>query len=193
MLDSTTAAWMTTTHERLYHVVYRADHESRASIEENGLVAGTLRHRWHPLYLPRDGHVYLATGECLPRVRGWGCTEYPIDVYAVDSAALAATRINPDEDWFFADDWIASTNMIGDQHACQVFNLPLPPTQWMWQWADYLKLHPLPSYGEWAEAVDLGCDPAQTAYSLERGSIAYRGDIPPSALRLIHTTVEGEA
>ena len=189
MLDSTTAAWMATT--RLYHVVYRADHETRQSVEENGLVAGVPRHFWGRQWWPRDGHVYLATSGYLKGVRGWGRQECPVDVYAVDSAALVASRVNADEDHFITNDWVTGgANMIGDRHACQAFHLPFPPTPWMWQWAEYLKLHPLPTYGEWAEAVDLGGDPAQTAYSLKRGSIAYRGDVPPSALRLIHTTVE---
>ena len=52
----------------------------------------------------------------------------------------------------------------------------------MWEWATYLRIRPVPSWGEWADGVDLGRDSSTTLYSLRMGSIAYRGGVPPAAL-----------
>lgn len=193
MLDRSSAARMVAQHPQLFHVVYRSDFETRRSIAENGLAPGTTRHYWHGLYFSRPGHVYLASADYLSKVRGWGCRDYPVDVYAVATESLASSRVNPDEDWFRSDDWAARENMIGERQACQVFRLPFPPTMWMWDWAQHLGMARLPSYGEWADAVDLGSDPRQTAYSLQRGSVAYRGDIGPTALRHVFSSAGLEA
>lgn len=189
MLDRNGYAELIERHPRLFHVVYRADDDSHQSVVENGLVPGVQRHNWHGLYRPRAGHVYLSTASYLSEVRTWGgWNNYPFDVYAVTTEQLTLTRLNPDEDWFRADDWITHTNVVGGRHACQHFRLPLPPTSWMWEWATYLKIHSLPSYGEWAEAVELGSDPRQTAYSFRMGSVAYHGDIAPAAVHRIFSS-----
>jgi hypothetical protein len=86
-----------------------------------------------------------------------------------------------------------NANLIGGELACQHFRREFPPSKWLWDWAEYLRIGPLPSLGEWADAVGLGDNPAETRYSVTRGSFAYNGVVPPSALRLVRTTREGAA
>lgn len=173
---------------QLFHIVYRADHRTRQSVNENGLVSGSPRHFWHPLYNARPGHVYLATGQMLQKIRNWGDRSCPVDVFAVNSSVLCAARVNPDEDWFMPDD-MQPGNTVRGRHVLEVFGLEWPPNGWMWDWAKHLGLPALPSLGDWADALNLGSDPAQTRYSLGRGSIAYKGVIPPAALTLVFSTV----
>jgi hypothetical protein len=117
----------------------------------------------------------------------WLTNDTVCDVFAVDTSQLDRRRINPDEDHFRTDDEADGVdgNMLGDRAACQAFRLPLPPTPWQYDWVTYLNLAPLPSYGDWAEAVGLGGNPTETRYSVHRGSIAYKGTIPPLAISLV--------
>ena len=199
MIDRSGFGWLMATYPRLYHVVCRSDEDARESVLAHGVVTGApARHNWHGLWRPRPGHVYLATGAYVTRVRRWA-HDGSYDVFAVDTSYLTAACINPDEDHFSGpDDRIGGNNAlgantIGSRHACQAFGLPFPPTPWLWNWATRLNLQPLPSYGEWAEAVDLGSRPEQTRYSVTKGSLAYRGTVPPQAVTLLTPSPEGDA
>lgn len=179
---------------KLYHVVYRADLETRQSVRDNGLVSGRSRHEWHPQWAPRPGHVYLATSKKLARVRQWGKKDYPVDVFSVDTTYLARQHVNPDEDWFIPSDYttdFGTTDVEGNvfaKHPLEVFKLPPPPNPWVWEWATYMKAS-VPSFGEWADLVGLST-PEQTRFSLSKGTVAYRGEVPPVALQLVHSTLE---
>lgn len=152
----------------LYHVVHRSDDRARETVASDGLAVGQSRRRWHPLFEPRPGHVYLATHGYLTAAC-WNLWCQGDDLYAVSTRHLVAARINPDEDHFSAH----------FTPACDQFRLPPPAGESLW------KLFPkvVPSFGAWADQVDLGSDPAQTAYSVRRGSLAYCGVVPPTALQ----------
>lgn len=195
MLDHDDYASFRVAHRTLYHVVYDADLERRASIMEHGLVTGApTRHNWHGLWKPRQHHTYLACAWHLKRVTGWGNSTLPIDVFAVEASALAPPAITADEDWFVP--WNAHDNgelntayAIKGKPAHAHFRLPFPSSNWLWQASDDHGLPQLGSFGEWADAIGLGNDSAHTRYSLRCGSVAYGGDISPSALRLVHSTI----
>lgn len=180
----------------MYHVVYRSDLDTRQSIQDNGLVFGRPRHVWHPLWAPRPGHVYLATETKMSRVRQWGDQSSPVDIFAVDTAHLMRENVNPDEDWFVPSDYaidFGTSDVEGEEftkHPIEVFKLSPPPNPWVYDWAKYMGAS-VPSFGEWAEQVDLSTA-EQTRFSLNKGTIAYRGEVPPVALKLVHSTVIGE-
>jgi hypothetical protein len=193
MLDRDDYKTFRADHDRLYHVVNKADLECRSSIQQHGLIAGPSRHNWHGLYKPRKGHVYLATAEQLKIRNGWASKDDPYDIFAVDPEFLDRQAITADEDWFVP--WsgrdpsnLATAHAINGKTAFQHFRLPVPPNTSLWDLVKDVRLPLLPSFGEWAEAVNLGTS-KQTAYSLTCGSIAYNGEIPPTALRLVHSTI----
>ena len=181
---------------KLYHVVHKADLETRRSIQDNGLVSGYSRRNWHAQWTPRPGHVYLTTDRKIGRVRNWGVTGFAVDVFAVDTSYLTRQLINPDEDWFIPPDYatdFGTTDVEGNafaKHPLEVFKLPPPPNPWVWEWAKYLGAS-VPSFGEWADQVELSTI-EQTRFSLNKGTIAYRGEVPPIALKLVHTTIPKE-
>jgi len=103
-------------------------------------------------------------------------------IFSVELTQLEPKKINPDEDHF----------AFKSKHGLEVsrrFGLPFSPSKWTWDWAQYLGITPPPSLGEWADAIGLGSDPETTRYSARRGSIAYRGVVPPSALQLKKTSL----
>jgi hypothetical protein len=153
----------------LYHVVHRSDEGARETIGSDGLTPGRSRHCWHPTFKPRQGHVYLATHRYLTAAP-WNLWRKGDDLYAVDVGCLVPARINPDEDHFIE----------GGTGACDKFRLPRPAGQDLWK---LFGPKFVPSYGDWADQVDLGSHPTHTAYSASRGSLAYSGVVPPKALR----------
>lgn len=155
-------------HPWLYHVVWKADEKTRETVASDGLVSGTPRHRWHPVFKPRCGHVYLATHRYLGSAH-WNLRHAVEDIYAVRTTALLASRVNPDEDHFTAT----------FAPACDQFNLTRPLDHKLW---DTFK-DAITPYGDWAEQVGLGSDPKHTIHSINRGSVAYAGVVPPTALR----------
>lgn len=187
MLDSTGFAALTARRPELYHLVAYSSEERLTSVMEHGLERAETR--YSGVWRSRENHVYLADSARIKSLffesdSKWG--DY--DLLAINTGMLDRKRINADEDWFATGGNFAY-NRIGDKHACQVFRRPFPPCQWTHQWADYLKLAPLPSLGEWADQVNLGT-PAETRYSIRKGSVAYNGVVPPDALRLVKTTRE---
>lgn len=154
----------------LYHIVWKTDQRARETIASDGLASGQVRHRWHPLFEPRPGHVYLATRRYLTAAAWWARSGTVDDLYAVNTSVLVPGRLNPDEDHFSA----------GAAVACDRFNLPRPASLDLWS---IFGTKVVPSFGSWADQVSLGSDPAQTAYSAARGSLAYCGVVPPKALR----------
>lgn len=161
MLTADGARELAYRHPWLYHNVWKSDEEARCTIASDGLTYGKSRHNWHPLYKPRHGHVYLATHDYLNS--WWLQSGANDDLYAVDTHILLASRINPDEDHFID---------------CNRFGLHRPPDINLWK----LFKSVIPSYGDWAEQVELGSNPQHVVHSINRGSIAYAGVVPPSAL-----------
>jgi hypothetical protein len=82
-------------------------------------------------------------------------TQYD-SVAVVNTAMLDPARVNPDEDWF-RHNFTAWSESQG---------------------------YPSISAGDWAESVDLS-DPSQVKESLTKGSLAYKGWIPPEAIEEI--------
>jgi len=80
-------------------------------------------------------------------------------VFAVDPRQLDPQRVNPDEDWVSEGSGrFLMGRMFGDGDG---------------------------TLGEMAEAFGLGDDPQHSRASLEEfGAVAYRGAVPPSAVRL---------
>ena len=153
----------------LYHVVHRADSQTRETVASDGLVSGQSRRNWHPLYRPRAGYVYLSTRRYLTEAC-WNLWREGDELYAVDTRLLRLARLNPDEDHFSGE----------RAAACDQFHLHRPAGLELW---DMFGARVVPSFGDWAEQIDLGSDPAHTAYSLRMGSVAYSGVVPPTALR----------
>jgi hypothetical protein len=156
-------------HPWLYHVVWRSDERSRETVASDGLTHGQIRHRWHDLFKPRPGHVYLATHKYLSTA-AWWLQRGGDDIYAVDTRHLVAARVSADEDHFTG---------INDA-ACDRFGLFRPPGMELWK---TFGSEVVPSFGDWAEQVELGSDPAHVRLSVDNGSVAYRGVVPPKALR----------
>lgn len=153
----------------LYHVVHRSEEVTRETITSDGIAPGPSRHNWHPLFRPRPGHVYLATRSYLS-TRSFNLWREGDDLYAIRTSSLLAERVNPDEDHFIGSD-------IG---MCSQFHLPPPACMDLWK---MFGSSVVPSYGDWADQVELGSDPAHTVHSASRGSLAYSGVVPPKALR----------
>lgn len=179
-----------------FHLLWNATPERVESVRMHGLerVASNYREFWES----RPGHTYLGSKRAIQNVYFKGQTPFagrahipgqePTDwaLFAVDLECLDADRLNPDEDHF------GLYSPTGGLDVLQRFRLQLPPCQWAWDWAKYLGIWQPPSLGEWAEAINLGADAATTRYSVTHGSLAYRGVVPPTALRLIRTTIEME-
>ena len=155
-------------HHWLYHVVWRADATSRETVASDGLTAGRCRHNWHPLFKPRPGHVYLATMDYVNESVGW-IRHSAEDFYAIDTRYLEAHLVNADEDHFSG----------GNAGSCDRFGIARPPGMELYK---AFGSAIVPSFGEWAEQVELGSE-AHTRFSMDRGSIAYRGVVPPRALQ----------
>jgi hypothetical protein len=107
----------------------------------------------------------------------------------VDVSQLERARINPDEDHFLVHNFCDHERVEQGERACRALNVPFPPSEWLWEWGAYLRL-PLPSLGDWADAIGLGDDPATTRYSISRGSIAYNGVVPAAAITIVQTSVD---
>lgn len=169
-MTSESMAEMRYRHPWLYHVVWRSDECARGTVASDGLVAGELRHRWHPLFAPRPGHVYLATHSYLDEASSWiWSAQRTDDLYAVDTSHLVASRVNPDEDHFTAS----------RSNACDPFHLQPAAGMDLWKMFGSAVV---PSFGDWADQIGLGSDPAHAVHSLSGGSVAYAGVVPPKAL-----------
>lgn len=172
----------------LYHLAWGIGYAGLASITTHGLERTTSR--YNGLWVSRARHVYMGN---LAYVRDlFGVERYSDLSWAllrIDVTQLEPSRINPDEDHFTTSNYPdLSHNRVGDKHACQHFQRPFPPTAWIFDWAKYLKIGPVPSLGEWADAIDLGSNPAETRYSISKGSLAYDGVVPASAIQPVKTS-----
>lgn len=188
MIDRTGYAALLVRQPYLYHLVGDINDDKLGSVLEHGLDR-TASH-YGGMFVSRPGHAYMGSlrtvlrGDALRGLRERG----PYALLRIEVGKLEPHRINPDEDHFMTGYWVEnSVNCVDGKHACRRFHLPFPPTTWIWEWAEYLK-RPIPTLGEWAEGVKLGADPAETRYSLAKGSLAYGGVIPPDALRLVQRT-----
>lgn len=153
----------------LYHGASRWTH---SKILREGLIpwdepAGFGRgHNWVPGLAPRPGHVYLTQDPHEAGRLGPGDQITDNLVYEIDPAYLEPERINPDEDSY---------------HERRV-DYPVERTP------------DGKSRGEWAQEAGLGDDPAETRDILEDSethALAYKGRIPPEAIRGWHTPLHG--
>jgi hypothetical protein len=200
MIGSTAYAALLAHRSTLLHLVWASDKAKLESILSNGLTRETSS--YSGFWESRPGHVYLAeprtvrkllSNENEGRDASWA-------LLRIDPARLDRRKVNPDEDHFLTQLITMSDNtqdfhgdnFIAGKHVCSHFHREFPPSKWLWEWAEYLKLAPLPSLGEWADAVDLGSDEREALYSMSKGSIAYDGTVPPDALTVIRATHEFE-
>lgn len=186
MLDSAGYAELLATRPFLLHCVWDVDDAKLESITSNGLErVGT---HYTGLWCSREGHVYMGDIVNVRRAVLNAAEEKstPYALVRIDVAQLEREKINPDEDHFLTYDLqdFGTKNTIGDRHACARFGHEFPPSQWLYEWSQYLG-RPLPSLGEWADGVGLGSRSAETEYSIAKGSIAYDGVVPPSALKVL--------
>jgi hypothetical protein len=188
MLDTLGYGELTARRPFFYHFLWRTDDAKLDSVLTHGLER--VDSHWDGLWRSRPNHVYIGDMSRIRAIFTQGCraTKQPWDLLRVDTSLLERHRFNADEDHFTTGDYPElSKNRVNDKHACQYFHKPFPPTQWIYDWGKYLRF-PIPSLGEWADAVGLGDDPAEVRYSMSKGSVAYRGVIPPKALSLVRKT-----
>lgn len=193
MLDPSSYAELTAHKPFLFHLVWDSDEDKARSVRDEGLMQGEIRYTG--FWRTRPGHVFMGSPKYLRKLFA-DRDKAPWDLWCINTAKLDRRKLNPDEDHFLTQ--IVSTgdhvedfsghNFIGDKHVCQYFGRQFPPSKWAYEWAEYLKLAPLPSIGEWADAIGLGENPAETRYSITKESLAYDGTVPPDALSLVKTT-----
>ncbi len=134
-------------------------------LSAEGLVPGDSG--WHGFWEPRPGHNYAST---LARVDDYQGIPLAIDLRQIDVETLVA-----DEDWFqegvadgFPHDGLTSMGCESD-------------------WVEGM-----PTQGDWAsENAAILDSPAALAYSLNKGSVAFRGGVPAQALSLATELLSG--
>jgi len=169
----------------LFHLC--RDEHARREILRDGLIPADERGagRYDGCLTPRPGHVYLCAPQAMEAIwcqadcAGTGLLDAPW--VAVDLTQLNPARINPDEDCFF-DSFIADDPVIAD-----ALEDPLETVRDDISIRDThtreFHARPYGSYGEWAQAQNLGSIPAHThAAWLQVGSLAHHGRIGPEAL-----------
>ena len=193
MIDSAGYAELLGRKPILWHRAWDATPETVESILTNGLA-----HPGHSNYVgfweSRPGCVYIGERSYARNLKPKADEEKPWALFAVDVAQLERVRINPDEDTFSNYGTGSAKFAIDGQpdgkHVCCHFHIPPPPNGNLWDWGNWLGA-PLPTLGQWADGVGLGDDPRCTLYAVRRGrSLAYRGVVPPNALRLEECQVE---
>lgn len=193
MLDSTSYAELTTRKPFLFHLVWNSDESKFESVKRNGLAQAEPR--YDGFWRTRPRHVFMGTTKYLRKVFS-DRDKAPWDLWRIDVGKLDRRKLNPDEDWFLPQltmtgdnrQDFSGENFVAGRPALQHFKREWPPTKWLWEWGKYLGLAPLPSLGEWADAIELGSNPAEARYSIAKGSLAYEGTVPPDALSLVQTT-----
>lgn len=181
MLDSDGYAELLARKPFLYHCAWDATAERVESILANGLERTYTN--YSGFWASRPGHVYMTTShkqKVVPPRDG----KKPWVLLRVSTARLERRLIDPDEDHFLTHNWTGGETSARAERICRETGLPFPPSQWVWEWARYLKV-PFCSLGEWAEGVGLGAHPAQTRFSARLGRVSYAGVIPPDALQIV--------
>jgi hypothetical protein len=192
VLNSTSYAELTTRKRFFFHLSWDSDEDKFQSVKREGLVQAEAR--YDGFWRTRPGHVFIGTPRYLRKLFS-DHDKAPWDLWRVDTTKLDRRKLNPDEDHFMPGlgtgpdgNQYFGGNLIKGRTACCHFKREVPPTKWLWEWQEYLGLAPLPSLGEWADAIGLGSNPAETRYSIAKGSLAYGGTVPPDALTLVKTT-----
>ena len=206
--------WISEHGPLLYHVT--AKESSVKKICSRGLIpwnqgpGGALEDPW----TPRVDHVYLGTLEALAAGCKGHMENYPAaGLFSVDLRNLNLENINPDEDAFwsplaivacheflFGATTIMTTNatLYEDGMGLSDPFLEVADETFDLEMLDYpegtvalpLDKRAYRSYGQWAEANDLGSNPAHTSLSLEQaGTIAYRGRISPALVSHVKSSV----
>jgi hypothetical protein len=183
MLDSTGYAELCARVPTLYHRVWDSDGKLD-SILAHGLER--VESNYSGFFESRPGCVYMGDREKVLTIRPEADDAKPWTLLAIDTTQLERQRINPDEDDFMCHNFCDAPVARAGERACRRMHLPWPPSQWLWEWARWLKI-PLPNLGEWSDAVGLGDDPAATRFGIACGRLAYRGVVPPGALRVVET------
>lgn len=183
MIDSNGYAELLARRPFLFHRVWGADDARLGSVLDNGLER--VSSQYVGFFESRPGHVYMGDRasvleiepECDPDTTPWA-------LLRIDVAHLEPCRFSADEDHFMVHSFCDHESARRGEQICRQFHIEFPPSKWVWEWAEYLRLK-IPSLGQWADAVGLGADPAEVRYSLSRGTVAYRGVVPPAALRVV--------
>jgi hypothetical protein len=125
-------------------------------------LTGQNRNSSNPRLHSRPNHVYLGTGLFLKQ-------NFMTPTFLVDLRKLDPARFDVDEDRVFEYLNLAARGLPG---ACEL-DAARPGK------------HDLVSGGDWADSWSALCDrPEWVMMALEMGSCAYRGTIPPRALKL---------
>lgn len=175
---------------RWFHLHFGATPATIDSVLEHGLER--TYSNYEGFWTSRPEHTYIGTLERVKDV--WGLDKHgglagsntelgEWALFAVDLGELHPLRVNPDEDH------LGIQSPTGGLDVIQRFRLPVPPSKWAWDWAKYLGIRPPASGGEWAEQIKL-VDEAPTLHSVEKGSFAYHGIVPPAALSLVKASIE---
>lgn len=173
-----------------YH--FSRSEKARDSILTEGLSPRETDRYWCDELAPRPGHVYLCCGVGVGLVADqsfgglWGprARTNAHRAVAIDMQALDPSHINPDEDCCYestltlqlgkpflsAPGASAPEMTVADPQFVE--ELGGPP----------LDAQPYASYGDWAQAHDIGSVAAHT-FACVRGSVAYNGQIAAAALR----------
>lgn len=120
---------------------------------------------------PRLGHTYLGTkdysNQYVNRLNG--------GLVRVDLRKLDPSHMNADEDHFSP-----GVGNVNEEHPAVQRALGLrPPDPHNW-------MPGARTLGSWADQIQLGRDPNETHYSLEKGSMAYNGRVPPEAIEQVN-------
>ena len=177
-----------------YHLQCHADNDSIQSVLAHGLERHHRRYQGY--WEARPNHVYIGRMERIRKIFAGGSVlrhgepitsgdGTPVEwaLFAVDLSLVNPSRINPDEDHF------GMYSPTGGIDVLRRFRLPFPPCKWAWEWAAYLGIRSPGSLGAWADAIDLGRDREAVAHSARNGSLAIRGVVPPTALRLVGASI----
>lgn len=124
-------------------------------------------------YEPRPNHTYLGTQDYINRM-GYGKRDStPL---RIDLRKLDPRNFNADEDHWHGVE-------VNRNHPAvqSVFEHDPPPDNSSYGDNDM-------TLGDWADQAQLGQDPAETHYSMEQGSIAHHGVIPPEAISQVPQT-----
>lgn len=192
MIDGTGYAELLARSPHLFHLVWGSDEAKLESILGNGLArAGSV---YTGFWESRPGHVYLGGLGFVNELFSSGKQARGLAsaLLRIDTSRLERPKINPDEDHFLTQNF-GGANYIAGKHACSFFHREFPPSKWAWEWAEYLEIGPLPSLGQWADAVDLGSDARETRYSIAKGSLAYAGTVPADAITVHRASMLGPA
>lgn len=190
MIDGDGFAELAARRPRLYHRMWGSDEAKVASVLEHGLES--TYSGYADFWISRSARVFLKASQTVAEPKkphGLAMGSASWSLFAIDTSQLEQRRIEPDEDCFLTHNFIDNDLARKGEREAKRHRIPFPPTQWLWEWARYLSI-PCPTLAEWADAVELGSDPQATRQTIMANqTLAYRGVVPASALRLVECGV----